>query len=99
MKEVNTQSIWNFEKGTQESINDLIWIFAIFQQSDRQHDQNLNNNTFHRTPVRSVQCNIGTEEYPCSAILVNFDDDENSQGYGQMKEAFKALTQDDILQP
>ena len=29
----------------------------------------------------------------------NYDDDEYSQGYGLIKEAFKALTEDDILQP
>ena len=28
---------------------------------------------------------------------MNYDDDEYSQGYGQIKEAFKALTKDDIL--
>ena len=37
--------------------------------------------------------------YPESAILLNYDDDDYSQGYGQIKEAFKALTKDDILQP
>ena len=36
MKEVNTQNLWNFELGTQESINVPIWIIIVFQQSDRQ---------------------------------------------------------------
>ena len=50
-------------------------------------------------PVTSAQCVIGTEKYPDSAILLNYDDDDYSQGYGQIKEAFKALTKDIILQP
>ena len=37
--------------------------------------------------------------YPDNSLLSNYDDDDYSQGYGQIKEAFKALTQDDILQP
>ena len=47
----------------------------------------------------SAQVVIGTERYPDSAILINHDDDDYSQGYGIIKEAFKALTKDDILQP
>ena len=50
-------------------------------------------------PVTSAQCIIGTEKYPDSAILLNYDDDDYSQGYGQIKEEFKALTKDNILQP
>ena len=99
MKEVNTQNFWTFELGTQESINILTWIFVVFEQNDRQHDQNLNNDTFIRLPVISVQVVIGTERYPDSAILLNYEDDDYSQGYGQIKEAFRALTKDGILQP
>ena len=99
MKEVNTQNFWTFELGTQEGINIPTWIFVAFQQNDRQHDQNLNNDTFVRLPVISAQVVIGTERYPDSAILLNYDDDDYSQGYGQIKEAFKALTKDDILLP
>ena len=99
MKEVNTQNFWTFELGTQEGINIPTWIFVAFQQNDRQHDQNLNNDTFVRLPVISAQVIIGTERYPDSAILLNYDEDYYSQGYGQIKEAFKALTKDDILQP
>ena len=71
MKEVNTQNLWSFELGTQEGINVPIWIIKGFQQSDRQHDQNLNNDTFYRPPVTSAQCIIGIEKYPDSAILLN----------------------------
>ena len=99
MKEVNTQNFWTFELGTQEGINIPTWIFVAFQQNDRQHDQNLNNDTFVRLPVTSAQVAIGTERYPDSGILLNYDDDDYSQGYGQIKDAFKALTKDDILLP
>ena len=99
MKEVNTQSLWSFELGTQEGVNVPIWIIVGFQQSDRQHDQNLNNDTFYRPPVTSAQCIIGNEKYPDSAISLNYNDDDNSQGYGLIKQAFKDLTKDDILEP
>ena len=99
MKEVNTQNFWTFELGTQKGINVPIWIFVVFQQSDRQHDQNLNNDTFVRLPVISAQVVIGTERYPDNNVLLNYNDDDYSQGYGQTKEAFKALTKDNILQP
>ena len=99
MKEVNTQNLWSFELGTQEGINVPIWIFVAFQQSDRQNNQNLNNDTFYRPLVTSAQCIIGTEKYPDSGILLNYNDDDYSQGYGQIKEAFKALSKDNLLQP
>ena len=97
MKEVNTQNLWTFELGTQ--VNAPIWIFIVIQQNDRQHDQNLNNDTFYRMPVVSAQCIIGNEKYPDVGILLNYDDDDYSQGYHQTKEAFKPLTYDDLLQP
>ena len=85
--------------GTQEGINIPTWIFVVFQQNDRQNDQKLNNDTFVRLPVISAQVVIGTERYPDSGIFLNYDDDDYSQGYGQIKEALKDLTKDDILQP
>ena len=99
MKEVNTQKFWTFELGTQEGISIPTWIFVGFQQNDRQHGQNLNNDTFVRLPVISAQVIIGTERYPDSAILLNYEDDDYSQGYGQINEASKVLTKDNILQP
>ena len=99
MKEVNTQNLWTFELGTQEGINVPIWIFVAFQQNDRKNDQILNNDTFYRPLVTSAQCIIGIEKYPDNSILLNYNDDNYSQGYGQIKEAFKALTKDNILQP
>ena len=98
MKEVNTQYLWTFELGTQEGNNVPIWIFVAFQQNDRQNDQNLNNDTFFRPLVTSAQCIIGTEKYPDSGILLNYNDDDYSQGYGQIKESFKALTEVNLLQ-
>ena len=70
-----------------------------FQQRDGQDSQTLNNDTFYRPPVKSAQCNIGTEKYPDSGIFLNYDVDDYSQCYGQIKEDFKALTKDDILNP
>ena len=99
VKEVNTQNLWSFELGTQEGVNVPIWIIVGFQQSDRLHDQNLNNDTFYRPPVTSAQCIIDTEKYPDSAILLNYNDDDYSQGYGLIKQAFEDLTKDDILEP
>ena len=99
MKEVITQNLGNFEVGTQEVINIPIWSIVGFQQRDRQDSQNNSNDTFHRPPVTSAQGIIGTEKHPDPAILLNFDDDCHHQGYGQIKQAFKALTNDDIFQP
>ena len=99
MKEVNAQNFWTFELGTQEGINVPIWVYVVFQQMDRQNDQNLNNDTFVRLPVISAQVVIGTEKYPDNSVLLNYNDDDYSQGYGQIKEAFKALTENNILQP
>ena len=99
MKQVNNQNVWNFELGSQENMNVPIWVIIGFQQQDRQDSQNLNIDTFCRLPVISAQCIIGTEKYPDTGILLNFDDDDYSQGYHQIKEAFEALTKDDILKP
>ena len=98
MKEVDTQNLWTFELGTQEGVNVPIWNNIGFQQRDRQDSQDLNNDTFYRPPVTSAQYHISTEKYPDSAILLNYDDDDYNQGFGQIKEAFKALTKDNILQ-
>ena len=99
MKEVNNQKLWNFELGSHENMNVLIWIIIGFQQRDRQDSQNLNDDTFCRLPVVSAQCVIGTEKNPDLGILLNYDDEDYSQGCSQIKEAFKALTKDDIHQP
>ena len=99
MKQVNNQNVWNFELGSQETMNVPLWIIIGFQQQNTQDSQNLNNDTFCRLPVVSAQCVTGTEKYPDAGILLNFDDDDFAQDYHQIKEAVKASTKDDILQP
>ena len=99
MKKVNTQNFWTFELGIQEGINVLVWVHVVFQQNDRQRDQNLNNDTFYNLPVTSAQVVTGTEKFPDISILLNYNDDDYIQGYGQVKKAFRALTKDNILQP
>ena len=99
MKELNTQNLWTFELGTPGGINISLWIIVGFQQRGRQDSRNFNDDTFYRPPVTSAQWFIGFEKYPGSAILWNYDDDDYSQGYDQNKEAFKALTKDNIVQP
>ena len=42
---------------------------------------------------------LGSKNILILLFLLNCDDDEYSQGYSQNKEAFRALTQDDILNP
>ena len=76
MKELNTQNFWTFELGAQEGINIPIWIFTVFRQSERDHDQNLNNDTFFRLPVTGSQCIIGTERFPDNSIFLKYDDDD-----------------------
>ena len=99
LKEVNNQNLWNFELGSQENMNVPKWIIIGFQQRDRQHSQNFNKNTSCRLPVVSAQCVIGTEKYLDAGILLNYDDDEYSQWYAQIKEAFRAFIKVDILRP
>ena len=72
--------------------------FEGFQQIDRKDSQNLNNDIFYRDPVASTHWIIGTENYTDSATLLNYNDDDYSQVYGQIEEVFRASTKDDILQ-
>ena len=96
MKEVNIQNFVTFEIGKQEGINVPIWINVHLQQRSRQDSQNINKDTFYKPPVTSAQGIIGQEKYPDSAILLNYNDDDYSQGYGQIEQAFRALTTDNI---
>ena len=50
-------------------------------------------------PVTSTRVVIGTKKCPDSGILLKYKDDDYSQGYSQMKEASRALTKNNILQP
>ena len=78
--------------GSQESVNDPIWIIIGFQQQDRQESHNFNNDTFCRLSVVSAQCIIGTEKYPDAGISLNYDDDDYAQDYSQINEAYRVLT-------
>ena len=92
MKELNTQKLWTSELGIQEQIKVPICIIVRFQQKERQDSENLANDSFYRHPVASCQCIIGTEKNTDNAILLNYNIDGYSQGYGQIKEVLKALT-------
>ena len=46
-----------------------------------------------------AQAIIGTKKYPDAGIILSYDDDDYSQGYHQIKEAFKALTKIDLFKP
>ena len=61
-KKVKNQNLWNFELGSQESMNVPIWVVIGFQQRDRQDSQNLNNETFCNLPVTSAQAVIGQKK-------------------------------------
>ena len=99
MEEVNIQNLWNFELGRQESMKFPKCFFVGFQERDRQDAQNLKNDSFLMLPVTSARCNIRTEKYPVAGILINYNDDDYRQCYAQIKAAFRALRNDDILQP
>ena len=99
MKEKNFQKLWIFDLGTQEGKNIPIWIIVGFQHRDREDSQILNNDTFYRPSVTNTQRIIANGNNPDSGIIINYDDDDYSQAYGQFKEAFRALTKDDILKP
>ena len=88
-KEAYNQNLWNFELGSQESMKVPIGKIIGFQQRDRKESQNLSNDTFCRLLVTAAQCIIGTEKHPHGGILLSYVDVEYSQGYGQIKEAFK----------
>ena len=99
MQGESTQSFWTFGSGAQEEINIAIRISIAFQQrGDRSHKYlKKSNDTFSRPPRTSAQCLFGTEKHPDSAILLICGNIDYSQGYGQIKEASKALAKGDIL--
>ena len=99
MKEVINQNLWSFELVSHESTNVSVWIINGFQQRDRKDSQSLNIDTFCRLPLVSAQAIVSTEKYPDAGIFLNYNDDDYSQWYSQIKEAFRALTKDHILQP
>ena len=99
LKEVNNRNLWKFELSSQENMSVSIWNILDFQQRAFQNSQSFNIDTFCRLPVTSAQCIIGTEKYPDGGVLLKNDDDDYALGCAQIKEAFRVLTKDDILQP
>ena len=97
MKEVNNQNLWKLQLGSQKNMKVPIMISIGFQETDRQDSQNLINDTFCRLPVISCQLIIGTENNPDRALLLNYDDDDYSQAYGQVNDFFRVPTKDNIL--
>ena len=81
-------------------MNSPIYLIIGLQQRDRQDPQNLKNDAFYRFPVTSAQSNVGSEKQADDGILLDYDDgDDYSQGYGQINEVFRDLTEDDIPKP
>ena len=68
-----------------------------FRQRDRQNSAMETNDVFSRHPVTSAQVIIGAEKPPDAGIVLNYNHDAFSQGSDLIKEAFEALTKDDIL--
>ena len=68
--------------GSQKIMNALFRIIIGYQRRDRQTSQNMNNDTCCRFPVTSCHCIIGTEKYLESGILLYYDDNDYTRGYG-----------------
>ena len=97
MKEVNKQDHCNSKFGSQENMKVPIWKIIGFQQRDEQDSRNLNNkkmnnDSFCRLVVTTAQCIIDTEKHLDIGIILNYDDDDYTQGYSKIKEKFGALT-------
>ena len=84
--------------GSKETMNFPTNNFLRFQLRDMKDLKNLNYKSFCKLFVNSAQCVFGTKKHLDSGILLNYDDDKYSQEYGQIKEVFRSLTKDDILQ-
>ena len=57
----------------------------------------MKKDTFCRLPATSAQGMISTEKKPQAGMILNYDDDSYSQGYGRTKEAFRVLTKDETF--
>ena len=69
IKAVIFHELCNFELGSQESVDVLIWIIVGFQQRDLKDSQNQGTDTFCRLPVMSAQCKTEKENYLDAGIL------------------------------
>ena len=101
LNEDNNEDLLSFELGNQEIMIVPIWFIMGLHQKSRQNSQNLNKDTFCWLPLTIAQCFFEMEKYRYAGILLEYDDDDDdySQGYGLIKDTFKALTKDDIPQP
>ena len=71
--------------------------YCRFSTRARQDLQIIKKDTFYGLSITSTQSVFGTEKHPDSANLSNYDDGDYFHGHGQIKEAFRASTKDDIL--
>ena len=97
MKEVKNQNLWEFETTNPENISVSVLAIVGFQQGDRQDSQSLRIDIFCSTSCKCSGIYV-TEICLDVSILINHDDDECSQGSGQFKNTFTALTKNEILQ-
>ena len=58
----------------------------------------LNSDIFDRSPVSIAQGIVGTEIFPGGGILLNYTDDDHSQGGYQTWEDFRFRNKDDFPQ-
>ena len=98
MNDVHVQNLWILERGNQKGVNVRFWTIVGFHQRDSQNSENINSDTFGRVSATSAECRIGAEKCPDASIFLNYDDEVHSHGYGQLSEAFRSLTEDDVLQ-
>ena len=78
-------------------MGDSIWKLVGFQNRDKQSSEYLNKDIPGRLLVDSAQSIIGTGRNLEPGLLLHYDNDDYSQGYEQINEASRALTQDEIL--
>ena len=74
-------------------------VYCRFSTKRKTQLKIVNNDTFCGLPVTFAQCVIGTEKNPDAGMLIYYGDDDYSQGYNLILEAFKALRKNQILQP
>ena len=84
-KEVKAQNLLTFEWGlkTEKKTFLLGFLYSFNKEKDKNHKKS--NDTFYRSPVTSAYGKIGAENHPEAEILLKFDDDDYSQGCGQIK--------------
>ena len=82
---------------SQERVEVPISTNVGLQQGYKQNSKILND-IFCRLTVSGAKCILGRGEHADAGSMINYDNDDISQRYGQIKEAFRALTIHDNLQ-